>query len=179
MPASALHHFRTPCTPDSCLLMSWSSRHRYRTPFRRGNKANTGPCGAVSQSDLLSDDSIIRSWKPWKEARLSISGVGWDSDVNARERPQRQSQDCWFSITAAVTHLWVGKHVYQRKSQADWIIPQVEGFYIECLSKEPPGLCLRHTRHWLGLRAHSFPFQQKSRRWGDSRSLWQSIEHLA
>lgn len=55
---------------NSCLLMTWNGRHPYRTPLSGEIRLTLALCGTVNQSDLLSDDTIIRFGEPWKEASL-------------------------------------------------------------------------------------------------------------
>lgn len=123
---------------NSCLLMPQGDWHLHNTPIRTEQqgclRAEVDPSGSVDQSDLSSEDSIIRFGKSGRRRGILFSRRGLRFRCEKKRKPAVAVEnnyvalDCRFSIKTAMIHGWVDKHVFQSARQRQDAVSSLEGF---------------------------------------------------
>ena len=132
---------------NSCLLMTWGDWHLHNTPIRTEQqgclRAEVDPPGSVDQSDLSSEDSIIRFGKSGRRPGILFSRSWLRFRCKKKRKPavavenNSVALDCWFSIKTAMIHGWVDKHVFQSKRQTGCSF-QLGGLHYGKVSRKKP-----------------------------------------
>lgn len=140
------HVITTPCSPT---LVCWCLRdwHLHNTPIRTEQqgclRAEVDPPGSVDQSDLSSEDSIIRFGKSGRRPGILFSRSGLRFRCEKERKPAVAVEnnyvalDCRFSIKTAMIHGWVDKHVFQSERQTGCSF-QLGGLHYWKVSRKKP-----------------------------------------